>query len=106
MIVNKVHYESGDRGARRRTSPPSSTAELGDEDLARASPRTSPTTGRSRPATARNIERLDGGDAAREPVIQVPYLDEDVHDLAGLMEINRYLFAAGAEERAEIAASV
>ena len=38
------------------------------------------------------------------PVIRVPYLDEDVHDLAGLMEINRYLFAAGAKERAAIAA--
>jgi len=39
-------------------------------------------------------------------VIQVPYLDEDVHDLAGLMEINRYLFASGSEERSRIAASV
>ena len=28
-------------------------------------------------------------------VIQVPYLDEDVHDLAGLMQINEYLFAGG-----------
>jgi hypothetical protein len=39
-------------------------------------------------------------------VIQVPYLDEDVHDLAGLMEINRYLFAAGQRERAVIAGGV
>ena len=38
-------------------------------------------------------------------VIQVPYLDFDVHDLAGLMEVNRYLFATGAAERAELAAS-
>jgi hypothetical protein len=38
-------------------------------------------------------------------VIEVPNLDEDVHDLAGLMLINRYLFAAGAKERAEIAAA-
>ena len=41
-----------------------------------------------------------------QTVIQVPYPDDDVHDLAGLMEVNRYLFASGAEERAEIAASV
>jgi hypothetical protein len=34
----------------------------------------------------------------------VPYLDEDVHDLAGLAEINRYLFA-GTEERAALLAS-
>jgi hypothetical protein len=36
-------------------------------------------------------------------VIQVPYLDDDVHDLAGLMEVNRYLFAAGAGEPAALA---
>ena len=37
-------------------------------------------------------------------VIQVPYLDTDVHDLAGLMKINEYLFASGARERGVIAA--
>jgi hypothetical protein len=37
-------------------------------------------------------------------VIQVPYLDSDVHDLAGLMRVNEYLFAAGARERSVIAA--
>ena len=36
-------------------------------------------------------------------MIRVPYLDEDVHDLAGLAEIDRYLFAT-AEERVEMAA--
>ena len=36
-------------------------------------------------------------------MIRVPYLDEDVHDLAGLAEINRYLFASS-EERVAIAA--
>jgi hypothetical protein len=36
-------------------------------------------------------------------VIRVPYLDEDVHDLTGLAQINRYLFATS-EERAAIAA--
>ena len=39
-------------------------------------------------------------------MIEVPYLDHDVHDLAGLIEINRYLFASGSEERAAIAAAV
>ena len=37
-------------------------------------------------------------------MIQVPHLDEDVHDLAGLMRINDYLFASGARERSVIAA--
>ena len=26
-------------------------------------------------------------------MIEVPYLDHDVHDLAGLIEVDRYLFA-------------
>ena len=52
----------------------------------------------------RNIKRLTAEMRARA-VIQVPYLDSDVHDLSGLMQINRYLFAAGAKERTAIAAS-
>ena len=36
-------------------------------------------------------------------MIRVPYLDEDVHDLGGLAEINRYLFAT-AQERVALAA--
>jgi hypothetical protein len=39
-----------------------------------------------------NVERLArevGGDA----LITVPLLDDDVHDIAGLAEIDRYLFA-------------
>ena len=51
----------------------------------------------------RNVERL-ADEMQTDCVIQVPYLDEDVHDLAGLMEINRYLFASGAEERVALAA--
>ena len=51
---------------------------------------------------ARNIERL-AKELRAQGVIRVPYLDEDVHDLAGLAEINRYLFASS-EERIEIAA--
>ena len=39
-------------------------------------------------------------------MIEVPYLDDDVHDLAGLIEVNRYLFASGSEERAAIATAV
>jgi anion-transporting ArsA/GET3 family ATPase len=34
-------------------------------------------------------------------IIEVPYLDEDVHDIGGLAHINRYLFASS-EERREI----
>jgi hypothetical protein len=33
-------------------------------------------------------------------VIKVPYLDDEVHDLAGLIAVNRYLFASGGEREA------
>jgi hypothetical protein len=32
-----------------------------------------------------------------EPLIVVPQLDEDVHDLEGLLRMRRYLFASAAE---------
>jgi anion-transporting ArsA/GET3 family ATPase len=32
-------------------------------------------------------------------IIEVPYLDEDVHDVGGLAELNRYLFASPRERR-------
>ena len=37
-------------------------------------------------------------------MIRIPHLDEDVHDLEGLLKINLYLFASEAE-RQEMAAS-
>lgn len=48
---------------------------------------------------ARNIERLTREMRARR-TIRVPYLDEDVHDLAGLLELDRYLFAGEREREA------
>ena len=41
--------------------------------------------------------QLDG-----DPVIRIPYLDTDVHDVAGLCEINRFLFT-DEETRVELA---
>jgi anion-transporting ArsA/GET3 family ATPase len=49
---------------------------------------------------AANIDHL-AAELQTQVVIRVPYLDEDVHDLAGLAQINRYLFA-GSEERAAL----
>jgi anion-transporting ArsA/GET3 family ATPase len=51
---------------------------------------------------ARNIEHL-AAELRTKATIRVPYLDEDVHDLGGLAEINRYLFASS--ERREALAS-
>ena len=33
-------------------------------------------------------------------MIRVPYMDEDIHDLAGLLKIDRYLFASESQREA------
>ncbi len=52
----------------------------------------------------RNLSRLeqtlDG-----HPLVMVPQLDEDIHDLKGLQEMHRYLFAVG-EERDRLIAEL
>jgi len=102
VIVNKVHFESelpepGDDLVGELT------AAIGDGDVARRVADNFADYRRLAERDQRNIRRLTAEMRARL-VIQVPYLDEDVHDLAGLMRINEYLFAAGARERAAIAA--
>jgi anion-transporting ArsA/GET3 family ATPase len=103
MIVNKVHYPAEKlRGAKRDDLPGTLIEKLGDEDLAQRVAANFSDYQALAERDARNIEHL-----ARElratGVIRVPYLDEDVHDLAGLAQINRYLFATG-EERVAMAA--
>jgi anion-transporting ArsA/GET3 family ATPase len=102
VIVNKVHFESelpepGDELVDELTSA------LGDGDLALRVAENFADYRELAARDQRNIKRLTAEMRARL-VIQVPYLDSDVHDLEGLMRINEYLFAAGAQERATIAA--
>jgi anion-transporting ArsA/GET3 family ATPase len=103
VIVNKVHYgselpEAGDPLTEQLTRA------LDDAELARRVLDNLDDYRELARRDQRNIRRLTAEMRARS-VIQVPNLDEDVHDLAGLMLINRYLFAAGAKERTEIAAA-
>ena len=104
VIVNKVQFEDEldqDEGELLTALED----ELDDPDLAA---RVAANFADFRALSARdraNVTRLSA-ELRTRAVIQVPYLDEDVHDLAGLIEVNRYLFAAGSEERAEIAASM
>ena len=104
VIVNRVHYE--DELPESSDSLEGELAdELGDADLAA---RVASNFEDYRALAARdrkNVAQLTREMRTRA-VIEVPYLDHDVHDLAGLMEINRYLFASGAEERSAIAAEV
>jgi anion-transporting ArsA/GET3 family ATPase len=102
VIVNKVHYESElpayDEGLEQEL-----VDALGDEDLAQRVVSNFDDYRALAARDQRNIKRLTAEMRARL-VIQVPYLDADVHDLAGLMRINEYLFASGARERSVIAA--
>ena len=102
VIVNKVHYESElpDYG---EEFPEQLAEALGDDDLARRVLENFDDYRALAARDRRNIDRLTAEMRARA-VIQVPHLDTDVHDLSGLMQINRYLFAAGAKERTVIAA--
>jgi len=102
VIVNKVHYpaeELRDEGAELEASL---EEKLRDAGLAARVAENFADYQALAERDARNIKRL-ARELRTRGVIRVPYLDEDVHDLAGLAEINRYLFASS-EERIEIAA--
>ncbi len=45
---------------------------------------------------AGNVERL-AADMNGEPLLLVPYFDDDVHDIDGLLRVHSYLFASDAE---------
>ncbi len=46
----------------------------------------------------RNIARL-AGEVDGRPLLLVPHLDDDVHDIEGLLRVRRYLFASAAQRR-------
>jgi hypothetical protein len=103
VIVNKVHYPAEELcGGKVDDLATELAGKLEDGDLAQRVAANFGDYQALAERDARNIEHL-----ARElratGVIRVPYLDEDVHDLAGLAQINRYLFATG-EERVAMAA--
>jgi anion-transporting ArsA/GET3 family ATPase len=83
VIVNKVHYPAerlrGDGAALQATL----AERLGDEDLAGRVTENFADYQALSERDARNIERL-AGELRTKAVIRVPYLDVDVHDLAGL----------------------
>lgn len=98
VIVNKVHFEceAPESGAALRAEL---TEALADEDLADRVAANYEDYSRLAARDNRNIQRLSTEmNAAR--VIKVPYLDDEVHDLAGLIAVNRYLFASGGEREA------
>ena len=102
VIVNKVHHtgeaaEGNGEDLRRALVKALSDDELAERVVANYADYRALA---QRDAT--NIDHL-AAELRTQLVIRVPYLDEDVHDLAGLAEVNRYLFAAD-ERRAELLA--
>jgi anion-transporting ArsA/GET3 family ATPase len=98
VIVNKVHFDQqNDNGEDLRRAL---AGLLDDEDLVeRVLGNFADYQALSR-RDAANIDHL-AAELRTQSVIRVPYPDEDVHDLAGLAEVNRYLFARD-EERAAL----
>jgi anion-transporting ArsA/GET3 family ATPase len=102
VIVNKVHYPADELQAEVDDLPAALEEKLGDANLAKRVADNFADYQALAERDARNIDHL-ANELRTSCVIRVPYLDEDVHDLHGLTEIDRYLFAT-AEERVEMAA--
>jgi anion-transporting ArsA/GET3 family ATPase len=100
VIVNRVHHdilgdaEAGDLLASLRESLPNALAgrvagNFADYHvLARRD--------------TRNIARLDA-ELGDRPLLLIPHLDDDVHDVEGLLRVRRFLFASAAERGRMIA---
>ena len=104
VIVNKVHYPAERLEAEGEELAARLSERLGDEDLAQRVFENFVDYQALAKRDAANIGRLER-EMRSQAVIRVPYLDEDVHDLAGLAQINDYLFASS-EEREALAAGI
>jgi anion-transporting ArsA/GET3 family ATPase len=102
VIVNKVHYPAERLRGESDDLRAALSEKLDDDDLAGRVADNFADYQALAQRDAHNIEHL-AAELRTKGVIRVPYLDEDVHDLGGLAEINRYLFASS-ERRIEIAA--
>lgn len=94
VIVNKVHYESTEdlssgEVAEELRKP------LGDELAERVAANFADYQALAI-RDAENVAHL-ARELRAQSVIRVPYMDTDIHDLAGLLQIDRYLFASEAE---------
>jgi anion-transporting ArsA/GET3 family ATPase len=102
VIVNKVHYLPDEQGGNGPDLRAVISEQLGDPELGERVLANLADYRALADRDAANIDHL-AAELQTRSVIRVPYLDDDVHDLAGLAEVNRYLFA-GSEERAELLA--
>jgi anion-transporting ArsA/GET3 family ATPase len=100
VIVNKVHYQAD---AEAGGEAEADLRDLLDEELAARVASNFADYQALAQRDARNVDHLARELNARR-VIRIPYMDEDIHDLKGLLKIDRYLFATE-QQREELAAS-
>jgi anion-transporting ArsA/GET3 family ATPase len=100
VIVNKVHYQAD---AEAGGEAEADLRDLLDEELAARVASNFADYQALAQRDARNVDHLARELNARR-VIRIPYMDEDIHDLEGLLKIDRYLFATE-QQREELAAS-
>ncbi|MGA2925388.1 MAG: ArsA-related P-loop ATPase [Solirubrobacteraceae bacterium] len=102
VIINRVHHDM--LGAHEPDDVPAALAgELGAELAARVAQNFHDYHLLAR-RDARNIARF-AAELEGRPQLLVPHLDGDVHDVDGLMQVHRYLFA-GEAERARLLAEL
>jgi anion-transporting ArsA/GET3 family ATPase len=100
VIVNKVHYQAD---AEAGEVAEADLRDLLDEELAARVASNFADYQALAQRDARNVDHLARELNARR-VIRIPYMDEDIHDLEGLLKIDRYLFATE-QQREALAAS-
>lgn len=90
-VVNRVRYRLGTRKPVIKDLTAKIDEEIGNPELAGEIARNLAEYDVLAQRDAKNISRL--GEALEgEPVIRIPYLDTDVHDIEGLSKINEFLF--------------
>ena len=100
VIVNKVHYQAD---AEAGGEAEADLRDLLDEELAARVASNFADYQALAQRDARNVDHLARELNARR-VIRIPYMDEDIHNLEGLLKIDRYLFATE-QQREALAAS-
>jgi anion-transporting ArsA/GET3 family ATPase len=92
-IINRVHREADIRKRPAALREELATT-LGDDDLAGRVVANFDDFRELSRADRANIDRFTAELRRSDAVIEIPFLDHDVHDIAGLLEVDQYLFEA------------